>query len=131
MLTIYLEPNLLTLETADEAATQLRYLAESGARLVVLADDRPEEWVALAVPGLRFASAVEDGRRGDWWLTADPAACARRPAAGVRSLLIGGAQTTADAHTARCDLVARDLRSAVLEILSVEAMPDLAASAVR
>lgn len=128
-MTIYLEPNLLALETADDAATQLRYLVESGARLVVVSPQPIPEWDALDVPGLRYEDSAARGRRGDWWLTADSEDCVRRPQQGVRTVLIGGAMVSADVRAPRCDLVARDLRDAVLEILSLQAMPDLAASA--
>jgi hypothetical protein len=121
--TIYLEPNLLALETEDDAATQLRYLAESGAQLVLVADAPIAEWESLGVPGLRYESSPTAGRRGDWWLTADAEDCARRPGRGVLSMLIGGTLAASTGPTSRCDLGARDLRGAVLEILSREAMP--------
>jgi hypothetical protein len=122
--TIYLEPNLLALETADEAATQLRYLADWGAELVLVSDGPLPEWDDLGVPTLRCEATPDGGRRGDWWLTADPADCSRRPGRGVTSVLIGGAVGAGAGPTARCDLGARDLRGAVLEILSRQAMPD-------
>jgi hypothetical protein len=121
--TIFLEPNLLALEQSDEATTQLRYLAESGAELVVVSDRPLAEWDELGVPSLRYEPSAARGRRGDWWLTADPADCARRPGRGVVSMLIGGTLGASVGPTARCDLGARDLRGAVLEILSREAMP--------
>jgi hypothetical protein len=122
--TIFLEPDLLRLETTEEAATQLRYLAEWGARLVVVADEPLDEWEALGVSALRYAPSASAGRRGDWWLTAEPGKCAERPGRGVRTVLIGGTIPPSTHPTARCDLVARDLRGAVLEILARQAMPE-------
>jgi hypothetical protein len=127
---IFLEPNVLALERADEAATQLRYLAESGADLVVISASDLPEWEALDVPGLRFEPTAGGGRRGDWWLTADPADCTRRPGRGVLSVLVGGSVGTTVGPTSRCDVGARDLRSAVLEILSRQAMPDASGAAI-
>lgn len=130
MTTIFLEPNLLALERSDEAATQLRYLAESGAELVVVSDEPLEEWDALGLPALRYESTAARGRRGDWWLTADPADCVRRPGRGVLSILIGGTLGAGAGPTSRCDVAARDLSNAVLEILSREAMPQPGTAAV-
>ncbi len=127
--TIFLEPNLLALERSDEAATQLRYLAESGAALVVVSDRPLHDWDELRVPGLRYEPDASRGRRGDWWLTADPADSARRPGRGVLSMLIGGTVAASIGPTGRCDVGARDLRSAVLEILSRDAMPTMSGSA--
>lgn len=121
--TIFLEPNLLALEQSDDATTQLRYLAESGAELVVVSHGPLADWDELGIASLRYERSAERGRRGDWWLTADPADCARRPGRGVVSMLIGGTLAASVGPTARCDLSARDLRGAVLEILSREAMP--------
>jgi len=128
--TIYLEPNLLAFETAGEAAAQLRYLAESGAELVVVSVQRLADWDVLDVAGLRYEASADGAQRGDWWLTADPEDCSRRPLHGVHSMLIAGALDTSDPHTVRCDLSARDLRSAVLEILSRQAMPGTTGAAV-
>jgi hypothetical protein len=120
---IFLEPNLLALETPAEATAQLDYLADAGAELVVVADGPLADWEELGVPGLRYESDASAGRRGDWWLTADPEDCAARPAHGVRSLLVGGVYDPGPGGS-RCDLGAPNLRSAVLEILSREAMPE-------
>jgi hypothetical protein len=119
---IFLQPNLLALETPDEARAQLDYLADAGAQLIVVADAPLPDWEELGVPALRYESDATAGRRGDWWLTADPEECAVRPAHGVRSILVGGAYDPGPGGS-RCDLGAPNLRSAVLEILSREAMP--------
>ncbi|HEY3524094.1 MAG TPA: hypothetical protein VGK63_10335 [Candidatus Limnocylindrales bacterium] len=119
---IFLQPNLLALETPDEASTQLDYLVDAGADLVLVSDAPLPDWDELGVPGLRYASDASAGRRDDWWLTADPEDCAERPGRGVRSMLIGGAYDPGPGGS-RCDQGAPNLRSAVLEILSQQAMP--------
>ena len=124
MTTIFLEPDLLRLETPGEASAQLRHLADWGARLVVVADSPLDAWESLEVDGLRYEPTPDRGRRGDWWITADPEHCNERPGRGVRSVLIGGAISSSTHPTGRCDIVARDLRGAVLEILSRQAMPE-------
>ncbi len=126
MTTIYLEPNLLALETTEEATTQLTHLREWGASLVVVADGPIGEWDDLGIEGLRYERSFDGARRGDWWLTADPAECARRPGHGVRTVLIGGTIGPSTKPAARCDMVARDLRGAVLDILAEQAMPEVA-----
>ncbi len=125
---IFLQPNLLSLETLDEASAQLAHLVDVGAELVVVADRPLPDWEELGVRGLRYEGDATSARRGDWWLTADPEDCARRPGHGVRSILVGGAFDPGPGG-ARCDLGAPNLRSAVLEILSREAMPSGASGA--
>jgi hypothetical protein len=126
--TIFLEPDLLRLETPDEASAQLRHLADWGARLVVVADSPVDAWESLDLDGLRYEPSADRGRRGDWWVTADPEHCNQRPGRGVRSVLVGGTIPSSTHPTARCDIVARDLRGAVLEILSRQAMPEATAT---
>jgi len=56
---------------------------------------------------------------GSWYLTADPAACRDRQP-GLRTVLVG--PKVDGQWPTRCDSTARDLREAVFEILSAEAM---------
>ncbi|HEU4674021.1 MAG TPA: hypothetical protein VFS32_14110 [Candidatus Limnocylindrales bacterium] len=119
---IYLQPNLLTLETPAEAAAQLDHLADAGAELVVVAEAPLPEWEDLGVPALSYEGDASSGRRDDWWLTADPEDCGARPGRGVRSILVGGAYDPGPGGS-RCDVGAPNLRAAVLEILSRQAMP--------
>jgi hypothetical protein len=62
-----------------------------------------------------------DAERDAWFLVTDPEHCSSRRA-GVRSILVGPGPATRRAAIHRCDIQTRDLRSAVLEILSREAM---------
>jgi hypothetical protein len=54
---------------------------------------------------------------GAWLLTADPAMCSGERPAGVRTILVGPRRPPDRRPTARCDLEARDLSAAVMEIL--------------
>jgi hypothetical protein len=62
-----------------------------------------------------------DEERDAWFLTSDPERCASRRA-GIRSILIGPGPASHRAAIHRCDIQTRDLKSAILEILSREAM---------
>ena len=59
-----------------------------------------------------------------WHLTASPEACIGR-SAGVMTILVGPRRRPERGPARRCDLEARDLAAAALEILTREAMPDV------
>ena len=104
-------------ETPD-AAIHLAHLPDAGHELVLVADDArsgtdTDTWRRTVV------TVPDDAPRGSWYLTADPATCGdRRP--GVRTVLIGPREE--GPRPTRCDSTARDLRDAVLEILTADAM---------
>ena len=56
---------------------------------------------------------------GSWYLTADPEMCAGRQAS-LRTVLIG--PRPSEPRPTRCDVTARDLLEAVLQVLSASAM---------
>lgn len=58
---------------------------------------------------------------GSWLITADPRHCERR-VAGVRTILVGPRRPPGPRPTAHCDVQARDLGAAAIEILTREAM---------
>jgi hypothetical protein len=58
---------------------------------------------------------------GSWLVTSDPKHCDQRPA-GVRTILVGPRRPPGPRPTARCDVEARDLAAAVIEILTRDAM---------
>jgi hypothetical protein len=58
---------------------------------------------------------------GSWLVTADPRRCEHRPP-GVRTILVGPRRPPGPRPTAHCDVLARDLSAAVMEILTREAM---------
>lgn len=54
---------------------------------------------------------------GAWLLTIDPSVCSGERPAGVRTILVGPRRPPDRRPTARCDVEARDLSAAVMEIL--------------
>jgi hypothetical protein len=128
MTRVYLEPGVIGARPGDDpveesaiasdAAEPLRTLAETGHDLV-LVTGRPVRLPA-GFPRMRDMLAP-DAERDGWFLTSDPEHCGIRRA-GIRSILIGPGPVTRRAAIHRCDIQTRDLRSAVLEILTREAM---------
>ena len=115
MTTIYIDGSAAL---QPDASANLTHLPEAGHELVLVA---PEDHPALAAATWtgRVESVPDEPPRGSWLVTADPATCADRKV-GLRTVLIGprgdGPRPT------RCDGTARDLRDAVLEILTADAM---------
>ena len=103
---------------APDAAPQLAHLPETGHEtILVAASDHPTadliRWTR------RVDTMPDEPPRGSWYVTADPATCGdRKP--GLRTVLIGGRGE--GPRPTRCDSTARDLRDAVLEILTADAM---------
>ncbi len=101
-----------------DVADRLAHLADAGHRLVLIGD---RSHPAAGLPAwARVVPTLPDAApRGSWYLTADPTTCGdRRP--GLRTVLIGPRETIP--RPTRCDATARDLRDAVLEILTADAM---------
>ena len=129
MTTIYLDPSAVS---AADAADRLLHLTEAGHELILVeppARRASETSAARPVPPIpttadgvpwrgRTARLPADPPRGSWFLTGDPAACGDRQP-GLRTVLIGPRLET---RPTRCDATARDLRDAVLEILTSDAM---------
>jgi hypothetical protein len=128
MTRVYLEPGVIGARPEDDpvdeatiasdAAEPLRTLSETGHELV-LVTGRPVRLPA-GFPQMRDMLAP-DAERDAWFLTSDPEHCGNRRA-GIRSILVGPGPVTRRAAIHRCDIQTRDLRSAVLEILTREAM---------
>jgi hypothetical protein len=114
---------------------QTIYLDASAADDPDLADrlihlDDPEHQLVLIGPAghpvadlpiwsSRADALPEQPAPGSWYLTSDPARCRDRQP-GLRTVLVG---PKLDAQwPTRCDSTARDLREAVFEILSADAM---------
>jgi hypothetical protein len=116
MTTIYVDPSVAG---APDAVDHLRHFVETGHDVVILGDGHADLARSL---GVRTTQSIA-GRiaAGAWLVTADPAGCAdRRP--GLRTLLVGPRSAPSPRPAPRCDAEARDLASAVLEILSRDAM---------
>lgn len=128
MTTIYLDPSAVA---EADAAERLLHLTEAGHDLVLVESARAE--VSSSPPraaarptatsdGVPWRSRTStlplDPPPGSWFLTSDPAACGDRQA-GLRTVLVG---PRLEIRPTRCDTTARDLRDAVLEILTSDAM---------
>ena len=75
----------------------------------------------VVVDGDTAASAVAGAGSSGWLITDDPRTCGRRSPT-VRTILVGPRRPPSRGPVVRCDLEARDLSAAVLEILTHEAM---------
>lgn len=103
---------------APDADANLAHLPESGHDVVLIGGEAGPV-ADRAAWRRRLAALPDDPPRGSWYLTADPATCGdRRP--GLRTVLIGPREE--GPRPTRCDSTARDLRDAVLEILTADAM---------
>jgi hypothetical protein len=104
-----------------EAIRALRYLAESGIRVVLVAPDEslaPAELAAVA--GSVIPAPPTRPSAPAWYLTSDLTRCGGASAL-LRTILIGAAPPSGSVR--RCDGVARDVQAAVMEILAAVAMP--------
>jgi hypothetical protein len=104
----------------DEAARALKHLIDAGHELVFVGvlSDVP---AALQSAFGRVVDAEDALPADSWLLTADAARCGRS-SPSVRTILVGGWEGELR-PVQRCDSVARDLMTAVIEILASEAMP--------
>lgn len=114
MSTIYLDASAVA---ASDALERLAHLVEAGHELVLVtsgAHDPDQHHFPAWIQAL-----PDEPQPGSWFVTADPATCGDRQA-GLRTVLIGPRAATP--RPTRCDSTARDLRDAVLEILTADAM---------
>lgn len=104
-----------------EAVRALRYLADSGIRVVLIASDGARPPQELADVAAQVVAAMPSRPHGPaWYLTSDIERC-RGASARLRTVLIGATPPTGSVR--RCDAVARDVQAAVMEILAAVAMP--------
>jgi hypothetical protein len=119
MTDIFIDPSAAS---APDASGQLRHLVETGHRVLLVGDVSGLTAGLGDELGLAILPAIpDDAARGSWFITADPATCADRQP-GVRTLLVGPRPAPSPRPTPRCDAEARDLASAVLEILRRDVM---------
>lgn len=116
MSSVYIHPSARTM---PDAADHLAHLVEAGHDVVLLGDTQAEVDDALA-NARREADLPDGAERGSWFLTADADTCRERKA-GLQTLLIGP-RTAQTRPGPRCDVEARDLATAVLEVLSRDVM---------
>jgi hypothetical protein len=117
MTDIYVDASLAS---GPGAADHLAHLVDAGQRVIFIGVGA-EQVVASLLDAPTLERLPDDPIRGSWFVTAEPARCAERPA-GVRSLLIGPRPDRSPVQGRRCDTDARDLAAAVLEILAHDAM---------
>jgi hypothetical protein len=133
MTRIYLEPGVLVArpdadDSAEasivaEAADALSTLTDTGHELV-LVSDRPFAR-PIDFPEMAEVQHVDEATDGSWFLTSDPELCGPRQAR-IKTILVGPGPGTHHSAVHRCDITTRDLRAAVLEILTREAMEPVA-----
>ncbi len=128
---IYLDRSVMAIQTGTNriadvdhpmpgAAEALGHLADSY-ELVVLGDPPAPVMAAFEVPVSAASVLPSEPAHGSWFITDDPASCLARPP-GLRTILVGPRRPPSNKPTPRCDLEARDLNAAVVEILTREAM---------
>jgi hypothetical protein len=116
MIDVYLDASLAS---APDARGHVANLIDAGQRVTFVGADPGS---VASFPGVSRVDSLPDQlARGSWFVTAQPARCAERPA-GVRTLLIGPRVGRSPMQGPRCDTEARDLGAAVLEILAHDAM---------
>ena len=100
---------------APDALATLALLADTHDVVVLTSEALPP---AAGEPELRTI-AVLPGEHvpGSWLLTADPGICSGERPSGVQTILVGPRRPPDRRPTARCDVEARDLSAAVMEIL--------------
>jgi len=115
------------LTAEPEAVRALRYLADSGIRVVVVTAWGTTPDADLAGVAAEIVNAVPTRPRGPaWYLTSDVSHC-QGATARLRTVLIGAAPPSGSVR--RCDAVARDVQAAAMEILAAVAMPPRADAA--
>lgn len=110
------------------AAEALDHLVDAGHELHLLGA-LPTGAVDQLPMALEPASEADvDRARVAWLIVADPEECRTRRRAGLRTIYVGPRRPPQHRPTGRCDLEARDLSSAVIEILTQDAMTPLPGS---
>ena len=122
---------LISEEPAPDRRHEGRRVVAAGAAdaLALLAEGHDVVLVAageINVSGLSELPATDivpaTSPAGSWYVTGDGAWCEGDRPSGVRSILVGPRRPPARRPTLRCDIEARDLNAAVMEILVRETM---------
>jgi len=128
---VYLEPGVMAQPTGADlvgdpsaplpgATAALGHLADSY-ELVVLRDPEPGVLEALDLPVRGASDLPSEAAHGSWLITDDPTSCLDRPP-GLQTILVGPRRPPSNRPAPRCDVEARDLNAAVVEILTRQAM---------
>lgn len=103
-----------------DAANHLAHLLDTGHALILVGDCPAA--VVDALPGAQVADALPSPvAPGSWRVSVDPEICGAN-VPGLQTLLVGPRQAPTPRPGPRCDAEARNLASAVLEILGREVM---------
>lgn len=129
---VFIEAGVLLVEepSPDRRHEARRVLAPGAADAVTLLAEGHEVAVvdgesgeAAALSGLVAVATVPTSfPAGSWYITTDETWCEGDRPNGLRSILVGPKRPPARRPTLRCDLEARDLNAAVMEILIRETM---------
>lgn len=117
MTDIYIDPSVASM---PDAADHLTHLVDSG-HPVTFVGDCPAPVAAALPEAVLLAEMPDRVTQGSWYVSADPAMCGERRA-GLQTLLVGPRLAPSPRPGPRCDADARDLASAVLEILRRDVM---------
>lgn len=117
MTDIYVDPSVAGM---SKAADQLAHLLDTGHHVVLVGAYPPALLAALPGAGTIEGRPTNAPARS-WYVSADPAICSER-LPGFQKLLVGPRLAPSPRPGPRCDAEARDLASAVLEILGREVM---------
>lgn len=128
---VFVDPSVVVLPTTPRAASPeaqlapgavdaLRHLTEADCEVVLLGPPGTAE--DALPPGVRVAPELPRPLGPDaWFVTADPTSRFGRPR-GARTILVGPKRPVGPIPLPRYDVEARDLGSAVIEILTHQAM---------
>ena len=105
---------------APGAADSVQLLVE-GHDVVVLGGEDLDGLAGLGA-ARHEGTMPSDFPSGSWYLTADETWCEGERPNGLRSILVGPRRPPTKRPTLRCDIEARDLTAAVMEILVRETM---------
>ena len=117
MTDIYVDPSVAGM---PDAADYLNNLVETGHQVILVGDSPAAVFEGL--PGATATAEMPDRvTKGSWYVSSDPSMCGSR-ISGLQTLLVGPRLAPQPRPGPRCDAEARDLSSAVLEILGRDVM---------
>jgi len=101
---------------------QIRYLADAGIDVALVAAEIPLD-LSRSLPNLTTVDELPAKPPPDSWLvTTDAAWCEKPRPAGLHTILVGPRKTPGPRRSTYCDIVARDLSAAVMDILTRQVM---------
>jgi hypothetical protein len=129
---VYIDSDVVTVEepAPDRRHDGRRVVAPGAADAVALLSEGHDVLLVAPTPiaiaefaSMATTASVPDSfPSGSWYVTADGAWCEGERPNGLRSILVGPRRPPNRRPTRRCDIEARDLNAAVMEILVRETM---------